>query len=184
MERYDEAVALQRRAQELDPLAHRVDVANALLRAGRRTEALEAATQAVTFEPGYARGHATRGWVLMRSGRTDEGIAELERAVSLAPEETVWLAQLGQACGEAGRVERAREILDQLQERSQGGYVSPYHFAYVHTGLNQYDRAVDYLERAYAQRAGSVYGIKGSFLFTHLRSHPRFRALLRKMRLA
>jgi hypothetical protein len=43
---------------------------------------------------------------------------------------------------------------------------------------------MDFLERAYAERAGSVFGIKGSFLFTSLRSHPRFKALLAKMNLA
>jgi hypothetical protein len=31
--------------------------------------------------------------------------------------------------------------------------------------------------------AGAMFGIKGSFLFTPLREHPRFRALLRKMNL-
>jgi hypothetical protein len=39
------------------------------------------------------------------------------------------------------------------------------------------------LERAYEERAGGVYGIKGSFLFTSLRSNQRFGALLRKMNL-
>lgn len=43
---------------------------------------------------------------------------------------------------------------------------------------------MDLLERAYRERAGSVYGIKGSYLFTALRSHPRFIALLRRMNLA
>jgi len=43
---------------------------------------------------------------------------------------------------------------------------------------------LDALERAYEQRAGGVYGIKGSFLFVPLRSHPRFTGLLRKMNLA
>ena len=43
---------------------------------------------------------------------------------------------------------------------------------------------MDCLERAYEERAGSVYGIKGSFLFTPLRPHPRFQALLGKMNLA
>jgi hypothetical protein len=55
--------------------------------------------------------------------------------------------------------------------------------AYVYTGLGEADRAMDFLERAYQERAGSVYGIKGSYLFTSLRSHPRFQALLRKMNL-
>src|SRR5438034_1507281 len=47
LERYDEALALVRRAQELDPLTHRVDVAATLLRAGRREEALQAALESV-----------------------------------------------------------------------------------------------------------------------------------------
>jgi hypothetical protein len=62
--------------------------------------------------------------------------------------------------------------------------VSPYHFAYVHTGLDDADRAMDWLERAVADRAGAAYGIKGSFIFTALHGHPRFRALLRQMKLA
>lgn len=67
---------------------------------------------------------------------------------------------------------------------SSSRYVSPYHVAYVYTGLGEPDRALDYLERAYGERAGSVYGIKGSFLFTTLHSQPRFIALLRKLKLA
>ncbi len=55
--------------------------------------------------------------------------------------------------------------------------------AYVHTGLDERDKAIDYLERAYEERAGWVGGIKGSFLFASLQSHPRFSALLRKMNL-
>jgi hypothetical protein len=56
--------------------------------------------------------------------------------------------------------------------------------AYVYTGLGEQDAALDALEQAYAERAGAMYGIKGSFLFTALRPHPRFAALLRKMNLA
>ena len=55
--------------------------------------------------------------------------------------------------------------------------------AYVHVGLGENERAMDWLERAYEARAGALFGIKGSFLFTSLRSHPRFQALLRKMNL-
>jgi hypothetical protein len=40
------------------------------------------------------------------------------------------------------------------------------------------------LERAVAERSGAAYGIEGSFLFAPLRSHSRFRSLLRSMQLA
>jgi serine/threonine protein kinase/tetratricopeptide (TPR) repeat protein len=184
LERYDEAIAMLQRAQQLDPLAHRVDVATALLRAGRHAEALEAASRAVAFDRDDARGHSTLGWVYFRMGRLEEGLAALERAVAVAPGNTTWLAQLGEACALAGKRDRAKEILAELERQSQKRYVSPYHLAYVYTGLGQHDRAMDCLEQAFEQRAGAVYGIRGSFLFEPLRSHPRFQALLRRMHLA
>jgi hypothetical protein len=56
--------------------------------------------------------------------------------------------------------------------------------AYVYTGLGERDKAMDWLEKAHEEQTGGVYGIKGSFLFTDLRSHPRFRQLLVKMNLS
>jgi len=184
LERWDEALALVKRAQELDPLMHRADVATTLLRAGRYEEALEAALRCVEFEPDFARGRSTLGWAYLKSGMPDQGLAELERAAALAPENVMYRAQLGQAYAMAGKTANAREVLRQLEQLSQERYVSPYHMAYVFTGLGEQDRAMDFLERAYEERAGSVYGIKGSFLFTSLHSHPRFQALLGKMNLA
>jgi len=95
----------------------------------------------------------------------------------------IFLAQLGEAYAVAGKVGEAREVLRQLEELSRQRYVSPYHLAYVYTGLGEQDTAIDWLERAYQERAGAVYGVKGSFLFTTLRSHPRFTALLKRMNL-
>jgi serine/threonine-protein kinase len=183
MGRFDEALALQRRAQELDPLAHRLDVTSTLIRAGRYEEALQGAGAAVELDPSHERARATLGWALFLSGRREEGIAELERAAASSPNSTLWLGQLGQAYGRAGREEKAREILRTLEGRAADGFVSPYHFAYVYTGLGETDRAIDCLERAVADRTGAVYGIKGSFLFTALHDHPRFQALLRRMNL-
>jgi serine/threonine-protein kinase len=184
MERYDEAIAMLKRAQVLDPLAHRTDAATALLRAGSYDEALQVATQAIELDPNFVRGHATVGWAYVKKGLYEKGIESLETAVALSPGDTMWLAQLGQVYGMAGEVNKARDVLRQLDDLARERYVSPYHMAYVHTGLGEWDRAIDYLENAYETRAGAVYGIKGSFLFTALHSHPRFTALLRRMNLA
>src|SRR5216117_2743121 len=183
LERYDEAVDALTRAQQLDPLAHRSDLAATLLRVGRYDEAVRAAALVIDLDPHYSMGHATLGWVYLKKVRYAKGLGELERAISLAPGNTLFVAQLAQAYALVGKVEQARDVLGRLQELSRRRYVSPYHMAYVHTGLGESDRAMDALEQAYEERAGGVYGIKGSFLFTPLRSHPRFTALLRKMNL-
>jgi len=105
-------------------------------------------------------------------------------AVALSPDDTVWAGQLGEAYAQAGRIDDARRIVDELTTLASQRYVTPYHVAYVYTGLGELDTAMDWLERAYEERGGAIYGIKGSFLFAGLRSHPRFVELLRRMRLA
>ena len=181
--RYDEALALHDRARELDPLVHRMDGVTTLLRARRYAEAVHRAEDALDLDPNYDRTRATLGWAYFLSGRKDEGVAQLERAVSLSPENTMWLGQLGEAYAMAGKTAKARKILTELEVLARSVYVSPYHFAYVYTGLGDTDRAMDWLERAVAGRTGPTSGIKGSFLLTPLQTHPRFRALLRQMKL-
>ena len=181
--RYDEAVALQRRAQELDPLSHRLDVVSTLLRAGRHHEAVTDARDAVELDPGHDRARATLGWAYLLSGGREEGVVELERAVAITPGSTLWLGQLGQAYGMTGQTAKAHEILVELEARAEKDYIPPYHLAYVYAGLGDADGAVECLERAVEERAGAVYGIKGSFLFASLHGHPGFRALLRRMKL-
>ena len=184
-ERFDEAIAVQRRGQELDPLApvRTSDLATTLLRAGRADEAAREVRHLIEIDADYPVGHATLGWICIFQGHTAEGLEELRKAVALSPGNTVFLAQLGEAFGLVGERDQALAVLGQLEQMARERYVMPYHFAYVYTGLGEHDKAMDVLEQAVEERAGGVYGIKGSFLFTTLREHPRFKALLRKMNL-
>ncbi len=180
--RFDESLALLRRARELDPLAIRSDYANELMRAGRTEEALAEAHRALALDPSYPRLHSLLGWACLTLGRTAEGLAALERAVELS-NVALFRAQLGQALGVLGHEARARAILAELEALARTQYVAAYYLAHVHTGLGERDAAIDCLERALEERSGAVYGIKGSFLFASLRDHPRFQALLRRMNL-
>jgi serine/threonine-protein kinase len=184
LERYDDALRLFERARELDPLSHSSDLASLHLRAGRYEEARQQGVRIVAYEPERARGHSVLGWAQMKLGDHAAGIAALERAVELTSGGTMFLGQLGQAYAIAGRLDAARGVQRQLEELARKQYVSPYHFAYVAAGLGEDEKAIDWLERAVDERAGAVWGIKGSFLFANLRSHPRFTTLLKKMNLA
>jgi hypothetical protein len=73
--------------------------------------------------------------------------------------------------------------LRRIEEIGSTKDVSPYHLAYIYTGLGEYETAIDLLQRACDERSGNVFGVKGSFLFSPLHSHPRFQALLRSMHL-
>ena len=183
LERYDEALTLLSRAKELDPLAHRSDLSTLLLRAGRYAEALTTAMAAVDFDPHYDRGVATLGWAYLKNDMPAQGIEALERAVALSPGNTGWMGQLGEAYAFAGRSGDARRLLDRLNLLARDQYVSPYHIAYIHTGLGELEAAMDWLDRAFHEQAGAIYAVKSSFLFAPLRGHPRFLALLRKMNL-
>ena len=116
--RWDEAIPLIRRAQELDPLAHRNDLASAFLRAGRLDDARGRAEQALELEPDYDRARATLGWSLFLAGRREEGVREMERAASIAPGTTLWQAQLAQACALMG--DRARAARSCTHWRARG----------------------------------------------------------------
>jgi serine/threonine-protein kinase len=181
--RFEESVAKMRRAQELDPLAHRIDIATALLRAGHYPEAIERARAAVELEPTNARARATLGWAQLLVGQRSEGLAEIEEGVRHAPGATLWLAQLGEAYGMCGEEAKARDIARKLEEQARTSYVSPYHLAYVYTGLGEHDLAIEHLARAVQARSGPAYGIKGSFLFVPLHAHPRFEALMQELKL-
>ena len=185
LERYDEAIVVQRRAQELDPLSAvcMSNLATTLLRAGRYNDALSEARRVTELEPGHPMGHSTLGWALLKTGLTAEGLASLNTAVAVSGRDTMMVAQLGQAYALAGRESDAGQLLRDLAGMARHRYVSPYHLAYIYTGLGRFEKAIDLLEEAIAVRAGGAYGIKGSFLFAPLRSQPRFKMLLQKLHL-
>ena len=59
----------------------------------------------------------------------------------------------------------------------------PYGIATVLAYRHETDKALDWLERAYAQRDPSLYTIKGEPLFRSIESEDRYKALLRKLNL-
>ena len=93
-------------------------------------------------------------------------------------------ASLGYALARAGQRDEARAIYDDLAARiSAGGYVSPVAFATILIGLDDFDGALDWAERALEDRRGWLLYLNVNPLLEPLRDHPRLDALVQRVQL-
>ncbi len=72
-------------------------------------------------------------------------------------------------------------MLDELLKLSNERYVPPYNFAVVYNGLGESDKALDYLEKAFAEKNVLMVFLKVEPKWNNLRNEPRFIDLMRRM---
>lgn len=114
----------------------------------------------------------------------NESITEFKRALSMFPNNTNGLSDLGWAYAMTGRKAEAQNVLDHLSALSKHEYVAPKNVAIIYAALGEKDKAFDLLEQAYENRSlASGQGIKAFPGFDPLRSDPRFADLLRRINL-
>jgi TolB-like protein/Tfp pilus assembly protein PilF len=183
MGRHDDAVAEARRAGELDPLslASSMIVSWILYFARRYDEALEQGRLTLEIERDYATVHRIMGWAYEETGAYDAAIAAHRQAAELTDRQPNFLGQLGRACALAGKQREARDVLAQLMEASKRIYVSALDISIIHMALGEEDRAFDWLERAYDERADHLPYLKVNPRLDPLRGDPRFKDLQRRM---
>jgi len=183
--RHGEAIAEIKRAVDLDPLSLIINTNVAWVQYFARDydRAIETFKKTLEMEPSYALAHERLGQTYLEKGLFVEAIAELGKAVNFSPGNTEILAALGHALAAYGKREEARKILERLNELSKDAYVSAYDKATVYLGLGDDDKALEYLEKAYEERAGYVSIIRADLRLQRLHTNPRFIALLKKMNL-
>ena len=95
----------------------------------------------------------------------------------------VCFGALGLACALSGRMGQAQKLLAESQDLSQKGYVSPWSFGAIYLGLGEIDRCFDWLEKAVDEHDPMILHFPVAPGYDPLRSHPRYKDLLRKMNL-
>jgi tetratricopeptide (TPR) repeat protein len=180
--RFEEAIAEQKRALELNPLSlfTSAAVASALLRARRYDEAIAQLRRTLQMDGEYDWAHYLLAKIYVQDGRHQEGIAELEKTESVDTDPG-YRALLGSAHALAGRRDEALKILDELEQLSTQRPVSPYAIAKLLTALGEHQEALSQLEKAYEARDGAVIWVNVDPEFDPLRSDPRFQDLLGRM---
>lgn len=186
MGRSDEAVKTMQRAQELDPLSVRInaDLGMAMFAARRYTEAIDQERKTLELDPNSRTAFWIRGMAYEQNGQFAEAIQHFQEALKRSPGNPNFLASMGYAYGVAGKRAEALDVLEQLKAVSKQKAVSPFFFALVYTGLGEKESALQWLEKAYEQRSGSIRYLKVEPRLDSIRSDPKFADLMRRVGLA
>jgi tetratricopeptide (TPR) repeat protein len=175
----DEAFARYHEAMEIDPLApiRHHEVGLALHYAGRQQEAAAALKKSLELAPDLENSHCLLSRVYLAQSRPRDALAEAEKETH----------PIFRACGLAlayyalGRKKESDANLAELLNKYQAEAL--YQIADVYAFRGEKDRALDFLERAYAARDSGLTEVKVDPLLQGLRHDSRYTALLVKMHL-
>jgi serine/threonine-protein kinase len=191
VDRFDEAMALARRALEVDPLSLLINmnVGWTYFSAGLAKEAVDQARKMSEIEPGFFGAYWLKGATSLENGDYETAIDQLTKAVSLGGYPIV-LADLGAACALAEKKETAETILDQLLDMRRQSYVPAICLARVYSRLGELEKTVQWLETAYDERNGELVFLESEITSAaqgdslhSLGQDPRVKSLLERMKL-
>ena len=179
--RFDEALEENRRALDLAPLDILCSMHLAWLyydsHDGQKTVAQS--KRVLEMDPAFTGAYlyVARGYELQ--GKWPEAIAAYGQARGSYGVQ--YLAGVAHAWAASGDRRQAEGALAKLKEFSNQNYVSPLMFAEYYAALGDRDRAFEWLERAYRQRAPGLIELEVSYVWDNLRTDPRFRSLERRV---
>ncbi len=182
--RHAEALAKIKRARELDPLSLRINAVEGmlLLHAGQTDEAIARLQKTLELDPNYRLANAFVARAYIEKGMFAEAIAATHKAKEFAPESSEINSFGAYALAKAGKITEARSELDEMLKLSIEHYASPYGIALVYNGLDERQKALNYLEKAFAEKDVRMIFLKVEPQWKNLRTEPRFIDLLNRMR--
>ena len=172
-----------RRARELDPLNLRVNAieGNLLVFAGQTDNALVRLQKTLELDPNYWFALVYSSSAHIEKGMFAEAIAEARRAKELSSAGNRPRAFLGYALAKSGKTAEARAELEGLLGQAKERHISSYHIAMIYNGLEEREKTLDWLERAYLEREPRMIQLKADPKWKNLRNDPRFQDLLRRV---
>ncbi len=183
--RHDEAIALRKRAQQLDPLnpITRYRAGRQLLEARQYEQAIEQFRAALDLNPNSQPAHGRLADIYEQKGLYEEAAAARQKEWTLGGASQEEVAGLWNAYTTSGAEGYLRWLLDYKTRRRRQEYVRPNELARLHTYLGEKDRAFEWLEKAYRERDGILIYLSVHPWWDPLRSDPRFQDLLQRMNL-
>ncbi len=208
--KWEEAERNFLRAIEINPslgLAHH-DYSWFLVSMGRFDEGIEQMKLALRLDPLSPLANSDVGWVYLMARRYDEAIEQIKRTLEIEPRFGSALACLERAYTLKGQHREALEVL--LKETNANADIqsndpqqavkaiyrqrlhrrleamekirrSPYNTAVLYAAIDERDRAMEWIEKAFEERDPMLVSIRWDPAVDSLRADPRFDRLLRRM---
>jgi len=182
MGRTGEAVRRVQHSWELDPLNSVINASVGMIRylAHDYDGALVALRRGLEIDPSHYVSYLRVGLVCLQQDLLDEAIDAMRQAVLHSAGSTEALAGLAQAHAVAGDTLAMARILKELSE-SGHRYVSPYNVARVYGAIDDKQRALEWLERAYQEHNPDLIELTREPSFGSLRSDAKFRELVERI---
>src|SRR6266542_1718150 len=151
MGRMDDARSAMQRALELDPLLliTNVNLGRIDYYEGRYDQAIKQYQRALELDKNFMRTHLRLGLAYVQQGRYNEALIEYNKALEIAGDTPQIRAHIAHVMAVSGKKSNALGALAALLARAKRQYVPPYDIALVYVGLDQRDKAFEWLEKAY-----------------------------------
>lgn len=186
---FEKAVEKMEQAVILDPLSLPLmsNLADAYGFAGHFDDALSQYNKIIEMDPSFRRAFEGRGMIYLAQGEHEKAVKDLEHYHKLIGNPLKGLSSLGHAYAAAGYTDKALECLEKIKQREKNepGVILHMDFAFLYSGLKDFDNAFLYLNKTYEQRMGiaclgMIFCIRYPML-NELKSDTRFKELTHKM---
>jgi eukaryotic-like serine/threonine-protein kinase len=183
--RHQEAIGQALHALELDPLSliTYTEVGDVMFWARRFEESVTYNRRCQELDPSFGPGNTDLARALEHVGRYQEALDYFRRGVTRADGSVPPSTGLAIMLWRNGERDEARRVMDEVLERAKTSYVAPFGIASFHAVAGEIAPALDWLERALAERDSTMVFLKVHPRLDGLRGEPRFRTLLARMRL-
>jgi serine/threonine-protein kinase len=181
--RSGEAFAEIRRAKDLDPLSLVImnNIVENFIERGDMSSALDECKRMLELDPSFVAVYQTLCIIYSKQERLSEALAAAQKGVELSARSNATLALAGYVHGRTGRRDAAQAIIVELEKRYAIKEADGRDLAIVYTGLNEKDKAFEWLEKSYQDRSLFLAVLLLEPLFEPLRSDPRWQDLFRRV---
>ena len=180
------AILENEKALEIDPLNVHINcsLGDNYFFAGLFNEALEQYKKSLELDSTFRAAIYGLGWVYYHLDELDKSLYQFQKAQSLIGDDLRGQTTLGFIYARLGNIDEVNRCFKKLELRKnkEKDVSLSLDFAVIYSGLKEYDKVFEYLDKAYDEKLGGLVFLRTRH-WKEIHNDPRFTELLKKMNL-